>query len=270
MKNAVSKLESKAKEAKFICVGLDSDIKKIPGFLLERKDPILEFNKIIIEKTIEHAGSYKLNFAFYESLGEKGLEILRKTVEFIGDDILIIGDAKRGDIGNTSQMYADAVFRELKFDAITAHPYMGTDSVSPFLSYEGKLVFILALTSNPGAADFEKLKLENGSFLYQQVIEQVKKWNVSDNCGIVFGATQLEELKQNISRFGNLPVLLPGVGAQGGSFEDVCAVFKAENKSRFMVNISRGLIYLSGGANFGELAEKAIIGFNNKAKEIFI
>ena len=268
--NAINKLESKIKDNKFICVGLDTDINKIPKHLLNYTDPVFEFNKIIIDNTIEHASSYKLNFAFYESLGTEGFNSLKKTVDYIGNDVLLIGDAKRGDIGNTSTMYAEAVFNHLNFDAVTVHPYMGSDSVKPFLANPDKLVFILALTSNPGAADFEKMKLENGKYLYQQVIETVKTWNTAGNCGIVFGATQLEELKQNIDSFENLPVLLPGVGAQGGSFEDVCTTFKSIGKNRFMVNISRGLIYLSGGEDFGELANKEIIRFNNTAKEIFI
>lgn len=267
---AIQKLESRVKENKFICVGLDTDINKIPKFLLKYSDPVFEFNKIIIDNTKEHASSYKLNFAFYESLGTEGLNSLKKTVEYIGSEILLIGDAKRGDIGNTSQMYADAVFNHFKFDSITVHPYMGSDSVKPFLNFEGKLVFILALTSNPGAMDFEKMKLDNGKFLYQQVIETVKRWNTSDNCGIVFGATQLDELKQNINSFDDLPVLLPGVGAQGGSFIDVCKTFKENNKNRFMINVSRGLIYLSQNEDFGQLANAEIIKMNNIAKEIFI
>lgn len=268
--NALEKLESKTAEHKFVCVGLDSDLNKVPEFLLKYDDPIFEFNKIIIDNTIEHVSSYKLNFAFYESLGLDGFKTLKRTVDYIGEEVLIIGDAKRGDIGNTSQMYAEAVFNHLNFDAITVHPYMGNDSVTPFLAFKDKLIFILALTSNPGAMDFEKLKLENGNFLYQQVIDSVNKWNTNKNCGIVFGATQLDELKQNISRFGSLPVLLPGVGAQGGSFEDVCATFKANNLSSFMVNISRGLIYLSKTEDFGSLANQEIQKLNKKAKEIFI
>lgn len=267
---AIEKLESKVKDNKFVCVGLDTDINKIPKHLLKYPDPVFEFNKIIIDNTIQYASSYKLNFAFYESLGTDGFSSLKKTVDYIGNDVLLIGDAKRGDIGNTSQMYAEAVFNHLNFDAITVHPYMGSDSVKPFLNFEGKLVFILALTSNPGAADFEKMKLDNGNYLYQQVIETVKTWNAADNCGIVFGATQLDELKQNIESFDNLPVLLPGVGAQGGSFTDVCKAFKENNKNRFMINISRGLIYLSANEDFGELANKEIIKLNNTAKEIFI
>lgn len=267
--NALLKLKEKTSQKKFICVGLDTDTKKIPQFLLKYEDPVFEFNKIIIDNTKEHASSYKLNFAFYENLGEKGLAALAKTVEYIGSGVLVIGDAKRGDIGNTSEMYAKAVFERFNFDAITVHPYMGRDSVKPFMNFEDKLVFILALTSNPGAQDFEKLKLENGSYLYQQVIRQVNEWNEKKNCGIVFGATQLEELKGNIESFMDLPVLLPGVGAQGGSFEDVCKAFKASGKTNFMVNISRGLIYLSQTEDFGELANREIIKFNSQAKEIF-
>jgi orotidine-5'-phosphate decarboxylase len=267
--NALQKLLDRTNNNKFVCVGLDADIKKIPQLLLKYKDPVFEFNKIIIDNTIEHAAAYKINFAFYESLGAEGFSVLKKTVDYIGGNVLIIGDAKRGDIGNTAQMYAEAVFNHLNFDSITVNPYMGSDSVQPFLKFKEKLNFILALTSNKGAMDFEKLKLENGAYLYQQVIKQVNEWNADKNCGLVFGATQLEELKQNIKSFNNMPVLLPGVGAQGGSFEDVCKAFKSIDSNSFIINISRGLIYRSSEENFGEAAKEEILKFNKLSEEIF-
>src|SRR4030067_2250090 len=240
--NAVNKLKLKNDEGKFICVGLDTDLEKIPLHLKYSENPILEFNKKIIEATSEYAAAYKINFAFYEKLGSKGFDILFQTKEFIPKDILTIADAKRGDIGNTSKYYADSVFNYFRFDSITVNPYMGEDSVKPFLDYENKLIFILALTSNPGADDFEKLQLKNGSYLFQRVIEKVNSWNIKSNCAIVFGATKLQELQENIYAFGNLPVLLPGVGAQGGSIEEVMKLFIRNKKLDLLINISRGII----------------------------
>lgn len=268
---ALDKLKSKNKELKYICVGLDTDINKIPNHLKNSEDPILEFNKAIINETCNYAAAYKINFAFYEKLGAKGFEILKRTISLIPDDILIIGDAKRGDIGNTSQMYAESLFDFFNLDSITINPYLGEDSVIPFLRRENRIVFILALTSNPGAEDFEKLRLTtSGQFLFQKVIEKVKSWNKRNNCGIVFGATKIEELKENIKSFENLPVLLPGIGAQGGRLEDVVATFKENNRRDFIINISRGIIYKSSDKNFAKIAKKEIINFNNSVKAILI
>ena len=260
--NAKTKLQLKLNEGKHICVGLDTDINKIPLHLQNKKDAVYEFNKIIIENTFDLAAAYKINFAFYEQEGTIGFDLMKKTLELIPDDILTIGDAKRGDIGNTSQMYAKAVFDEFNFDSVTLHPYMGYDSISPFLEYEEKLNFILALTSNKGAGDFEKLKLENGTFLYQTVIDKISEWNERKNCGIVFGATQLEELKINLTRFQDLYVLLPGVGAQGGSFEDVVSCFHAAGNNKYLINISRGIIYAGEDENFGVAAKNVLQRYN--------
>jgi len=265
---AIEKLSYQNSKGKFICVGLDSDRNKIPSHLLNENDPIFEFNKIIIQETVEHAAAYKLNFAFYEKEGVKGFESLLKTIQLIPSDILIIGDAKRADIGNTSKMYAQSAYEYFKCDSITLHPYMGEDSIKPFLEYKDKLNFILALTSNYGAEDFEKLKLEDGSFLYQKVIKNVVKWNSDNNCGIVFGATKIEELKENITSFGNLPVLLPGVGAQGGSLKDVIQCFASANRKNFLINSSRGIIYKDNSTKFGEFARQEIINLNNSVNEI--
>jgi len=191
-----------------VCIGLDTDINKIPQFLKSEKSPIAVFNKMIIENTYEHAAAYKINFAFYEQEGAKGFELLEETRKFIPENVFSIADAKRGDIGNTSEMYAKAIFDLLDFDSITLHPYMGYDSLSPFISYEDRLCFVLALTSNKGAIDFEKLELANGKLLYQEVIEKVRLWNTNKNLGLVFGATKLEELKENIGRFDELPILV--------------------------------------------------------------
>lgn len=266
---AQEKLQSKLNEGKHITVGLDTDVKKIPQHLLSEKDPVLKFNEIIIENTSQYASSYKLNLAFYEKDGSLGLETLQKTVEAIPEGILIIGDAKRGDIGNTSLMYAESIFEHFRFDAVTLHPYMGLDSVEPFLKYEDRLSFMLALTSNPGSKDFEKLELKGGRYLYQEVISKVKEWNKKGNCGIVFGATNEKELLENVGSFDDLTVLLPGIGAQGGSLEGVVRAFKESNKEKFLINVSRGLIYKDQSRSFHEAARQEIISLNNRVSEIW-
>jgi orotidine-5'-phosphate decarboxylase len=264
---ATEKLNSANQAGKFICIGLDTDPKKLPSSLLKEKDPVYSFNRQIIEETSGYAAAYKLNFAFYETSGSSGFNALKKTIELIPENILIIGDAKRGDIGNTSSMYADSVFNWFKCDSVTINPYMGSDSVQPFLEYNDKLIFILALTSNPGAQDFEKLKLSDGSFLFQKVIEKVSSWN-SGNCGIVFGATKTEELRDNIDLIGNLPVLLPGVGAQGGSLEEVVKVFRDKNRLNFIINASRGIIYKSMGNDFAIAAKEELLSLNDAVQSI--
>jgi orotidine-5'-phosphate decarboxylase len=261
--NALSKLINKNKENKIICVGLDTDIDKIPSHLLNTTNPVLEFNRAIIDATKDSVAAYKINFAFYECNGAEGFNNLKSTIDLIPKDILIIADAKRGDIGNTSDMYAKSVFNYFNCDSVTVNPYLGEDSVKPFLNYQNKLIFVLALTSNPGSADFEKLKLENGKFLFQSVIEAVNKWNTNSNCGLVFGATQFDELNKNINSFKNLPVLLPGVGAQGGSLEDVVITFKAHNRSNFLINVSRSVIYKSHGIDFAFAAKEEVEKMNN-------
>lgn len=267
MINASLKLQNKNKEDKFICVGLDSDPKKFPLHFKKDKDSILEFNKQIIEATSGLVAAYKINFAFYEKFGPDGMDILKRTVEIIPDDILKIGDAKRGDIGNTSIYYAEALFN-YGFDSITINPYMGGDSLKPYLEYSDKLIFILALTSNPGSQDFEKLQLKDGKYVFQRVIEKVKLWNQNNNCGIVFGATNLKELQENIEDFGNLPVLLPGIGAQGGNFEEVISTFIHHKKLNLLVNVSRGILYKDNSIRFSEAAGEEIIQLNNKVKKL--
>ena len=265
---AQEKLKSKTTSGFHICVGLDTDQKKIPKHLNNFHDPILEFNKAIIDATKDQAAAYKINFAFYESRGIEGLVSLQNTLEFIPTDILVIADAKRGDIGNTSRMYAESVFDHFKFDSITLHPYMGYDSIEPFLTFENKINFVLGLTSNPGSMDFEKQKLSNGKFLYQEVISKVNEWNSRSNCGIVFGATNSAELQENISLIQNLPVLLPGVGAQGGSLEDVVKIFRSIRNSNFLINVSRGLIYIDDSQEFTSSVEQRIMQYNEQIKNI--
>lgn len=262
------KLIKKNQEGKFICVGLDTDQSKIPQHLQSNSNPVFTFNKEIIEATKNYAAAYKINFAFYEKDGAKGIEALEKTVSLIPEDMISIADAKRGDIGNTSVMYAKSIFNHFKFDSVTLNPYMGKDSLDPFLDYEDKINFILILTSNPGASDFEKLELKDGKFVYQRILEKINDWNYKNNCGIVFGATNLRELKNNIEYFGNLSVLLPGVGTQGGSLDEVVSIFKSEKRNNYLINSSRGIIYKSSGSDFAETACSEIKLLNEKVRKI--
>ena len=264
---ALEKLENKNNEGKFICVGLDTDIKKIPVHLKDSPNNIFEFNKQIIENTIDNAAAYKLNLAFYECYGIEGIRQLEKTLEIIPSDILTIGDAKRGDIGNTSNMYAKSIFENFAFDSITLNPYMGYDSISPFFDYSDKLNFVLTLTSNKGASDFEKVKLENGERLYQLIIEKIKMWNENNNCGLVYGATNTKELEDDIDLFGQLPVLVPGVGAQGGNLKEVIKIFSRRDKMRLLVNVSRGIIYKESTENFANAAVEELIKLNTIVNE---
>lgn len=266
---AQEKLLSKLKSHKHICVGLDTDIDKIPEHLKLMSDPIFEFNKTIIEATSAEVGAYKINLAFYEREGKKGIEALEKTLDILPNDVMIIGDAKRGDIGNTSLMYAESVFDHFNFDAITLHPYMGFDSLQPFLNYKDKISFILALTSNPGSKDFEKLKLDDDTFLYQQVIKKSNEWNKSKNIGIVFGATNSDELFREINTFNDLFVLLPGVGAQGGSMEDVVNAFSSSGNLNFLINVSRAIIYADSSIDFASAASQKLKNYNQQIIEIF-
>jgi len=265
---AQEKLGNKINDGHHICVGLDTDVSKIPEHLRRTEDPIFEFNKIIVDSTIEHANSYKINFAFYEKEGMKGIESLEKTINYIGNDILIIADAKRGDIGNTSKKYAESVFDYYNCGAVTLHPYMGADSIMPFLEYKNKINFILGLTSNPSAFDFEKQKLKNDKYLYQEVIAKTNEWNKDNNLGLVFGATNLDELKLNIPSFNDMPILLPGIGAQGGSLKDIVTEFKINKKNNFIINVSRGLIYIDDSKEFSNSVKNKIIEYNENISRI--
>lgn len=240
----------------FLCVGLDSDIKKIPNHLLELPDPIFEFNKSIIDATAQYTVSYKPNLAFYEENGIEGWKSLIKTIEYLRakyPEQLIIADAKRGDIGNTSSMYARAFFEQLDVDAITLSPYMGSDTVTPFLEYAGKWAVILALTSNPSAVDFETLELTNGRKVYEQVLLTSSKWGSIDNTMFVVGATRAEELTAVRSIVPDHFLLIPGVGAQGGSLSEV-ARYGMNSQCGLLVNSSRAIIYASSGEDFAARA----------------
>ena len=260
---ALQKLKSANSSGKFICVGLDTDPNKIPSHLSSHSKPVVEFNKKIIEATKDSAAAYKLNLAFYESEGIKGLKNLEETLSFIPENILTIADGKRGDIGNTSEMYAKSIFDLFKFDAATLNPLMGKDSLNPFLSRKDNLNFILALTSNPGSSDFQKLQLKNGKFLFQQIIEKLHSWNENQNCGLVFGATNNKELQDNLGLIKSLPLLIPGVGAQGGSIEDIADLLLTEKNNLFLVNVSRGILFKSKGEDFADAAKDEILNLTS-------
>jgi orotidine-5'-phosphate decarboxylase len=253
--NAYEKIKSANFEEKYICIGLDTDPKKLPPHLASYKNPVAEFNKRIIEATKDSAAAYKLNLAFYESEGKSGIENIEETLSYIPQNILTIADGKRGDIGNTSNLYARAIFDSFKFDASTLNPFMGEDSLQPFLSYADKFNFILALTSNPGSANFQKLKMFSGELLYQEIIRKIHQWNRNLNCGLVFGATQLDELRDNLKLINDLPLLIPGVGAQGGSLSEITELLFQNQRYHFLVNVSRGIIQKSLGEDFAEAAK---------------
>ncbi|MEZ4915776.1 MAG: orotidine-5'-phosphate decarboxylase [Chitinophagales bacterium] len=240
----------------FLCVGLDTDITKIPTFLLDFEDPVFEFNKRIIDATKQYCIAYKPNIAFYESMGSKGWDSLKKTVDYIPKNIFTIADAKRGDIGNTSKMYAKTFFETYNFDAVTIAPYMGEDSVTPFLnSIKNKWCIILALTSNKGSADFQYIK-EDGKMLYQKVIEKSMEWGNDENIMFVTGATRAKELKLIREQVPTVFFLVPGVGAQGGSVKDVVENALIKDDIGLIINSSRSIIYADNTANFAIVAGK--------------
>jgi len=243
------------KKKSFLCIGLDVDLTKIPEHLLKEEDPIFAFNKGIIDATHHLCVSYKPNTAFYEAYGIKGWQSLEKTIKYINKEypeIYTIADAKRGDIGNTSTMYAKAFFEDLAFDSVTVAPYMGKDSIEPFLAFENKHTIMLALTSNEGAFDFQTKNVE-GVELYKQVLETSKGWKNADNLMYVVGATKAEYFKEIRKIVPNSFLLVPGVGAQGGNLQDVCKYGLSDNIG-LLINSSRGIIYASKGLDFAESA----------------
>lgn len=271
-------IEQIRKKQSYLCVGLDTDITKIPKHLLSDPDPVFAFNKAIIDATKDLCVAYKINTAFYEALGLKGWEAMEKTVRYIGDEHFKIADAKRGDIGNTSDQYAKAFFEALPFDSVTVAPYMGEDSVKPFLQYTGKWAIVLGLTSNAGAKDFELKKLvredtnqvdvpeyanQHDQFLYEKVLQTVSQWGTEENLMFVIGATQADEFI-NIRKLtpGHF-YLVPGVGAQGGSLKEISE--KAMNKDcGLLVNASRAVIYASGGENFAKDARAIALQYRSE------
>lgn len=252
------------KKQSYLCVGLDTDITKIPKYLLSEPDPVFSFNKAIIDATKDVCVCYKINTAFYEALGVTGWQAMEKTVHYIGHDHFTIADAKRGDIGNTSAQYAKAFFKTLPFDAITVSPYMGEDSVKPFLEYAGKWAIVLGLTSNKGAKDFE-LQMTDEEFLYEKVLKTVSKWGSPDNLMFVAGATQANEFINIRSLLPEHFYLVPGVGAQGGNLKEISE--KAMIKDcGLLVNASRAIIYASDKENFAEEARRIALSYQQEMK----
>ena len=239
----------------FLCVGLDTDLDKIPAHLLQTEDPVFEFNKAIIDATKDLCVAYKPNIAFYEALGPKGWESLKKTIDYIPSHCMTIADAKRGDIGNTSTYYAKTFFDYLNCDAVTVAPYMGEDSVTPFQEFEGKWVILLALTSNKGALDFQFTTDASGEELYKKVLKKSSKWGSENNLMYVVGATRAEGIAEVRKLVPNHFFLVPGVGAQGGSLEDV-AKYGWNADCGLLVNASRSIIYASNTDNFASEARK--------------
>ena len=263
----------------FLCVGLDVDLNKIPQHLLELEDPIFEFNKAIIDATHDLTVAYKPNTAFYEAYGIKGWMSLQKTINYINEnhpEIFTIADAKRGDIGNTSSMYAKAFFEDLNFDSVTVAPYMGKDSVEPFLAFENKHTILLALTSNEGAFDFQTLNVGGArgeaersgvKELYQQVLETSKTWNNSENLMYVVGATKAEYFTEIRKIVPDSFLLVPGVGAQGGSLQEVCQYGMNANVG-LLINSSRAIIYASKGHDFAEKAREEALKMQEEMEVI--
>lgn len=251
--DAAQLFEQIKKKRSFLCIGLDSDIQKIPKHLLDTSDPVFAFNKEIIDYTHDLAVSYKPNLAFYESLGADGLVSLDKTVKYIREkcpEVFIIADAKRGDIGNTSSLYARAFFDHFDFDAVTVAPYMGEDSVKPFMAYLDKWVILLALTSNKGAFDFQFIEdKETGDKIFETVLKKSQAWGTIDNMMYVVGATKAEKLEEIREIVPNHFLLVPGVGAQGGSLQEV-AKYGMNNQCGLLVNSSRAIIFASNGEDF--------------------
>lgn len=251
------------KKNSYLCVGLDTDITKIPKHLHASADPVFEFNKQIIDATKEFCVAYKPNIAFYEALGPKGWESLQKTLNYIPEDCFTIADAKRGDIGNTSSLYAKAFFRQMDFDSITVAPYMGEDSVRPFLEFSGKWVILLIHTSNPGSVDVQQLETRDGKFVYEEVIFASQRWATADQMMYVVGATKADKIGTIRALAPDHFFLVPGVGAQGG---DLDAVSKAGMNAQcgLLVNSARAIIYASSGEDFADAARKEAMSVQRK------
>ena len=255
----------------FLCIGLDVDLNKIPKHFLALEDPIFEFNKAIIDATHDLCVSYKPNTAFYEAYGIKGWQSLQKTIEYLNSnypEIFTIADAKRGDIGNTSSMYAKAFFEDLNFDSVTVAPYMGKDSVEPFLAFENKHTIMLALTSNEGAFDFQTKNVD-GKELYKTVLETSKSWKNSENLMYVVGATKAEYFAEIRKIVPNSFLLVPGVGAQGGNLQDVCK-YGMNDEVGLLINSSRGIIYASNQDDFAQKAREEAIKLQQEMEVILL
>lgn len=240
----------------YLCVGLDTDLEKIPRHLLSAADPIFEFNKQIIDSTIDVAVAYKPNTAFYEAAGSTGWESLQKTVDYLPKDVFIIADAKRGDLGNSSAMYARAFFKEMNVDAVTVTPYMGEDSIRPFLEYKDKWTILLVHTSNPGSAEFQLVETNKGKKLYEEVLVQSQRWASADQLMYVVGATRADQMAAIRKLAPDYFFLVPGVGAQGGDLDEISRL-GMNDQCGLLVNSSRNIIYASGGLDFAKAAGAA-------------
>ncbi len=270
--NAEELFRNIQRKKSFLCVGLDTDFKKIPKLLLHTDYPVFEFNKRIIDATQEFAVAYKPNLAFYETLGAAGYMSLEMTVSYIRKtypDLFIIADAKRGDIGNTSRMYAHAFFKTLDFDAITLSPYMGKDSISPFLEVKGKWAIMLALTSNEGSKDFQQLQLEGGKKLFEEVITTSAEWGTVNNIMYVVGATKAEALSRIRELIPEHFLLVPGVGSQGGSLQEV-AKHGMNDRCGLLVNASRSIIYADVTNKFEDAARQEAASLQAQMEEILL
>jgi len=251
-----------------LCIGLDCDIRKIPPFLLDEEDPLLIFNREIIEATADLAIAYKPNIAFYETLGSTGWQLLEKTLQYLPGDCLVIADAKRGDIGNSTNKYAELYFHTYSFDAITLSPYMGFDSIQPFLEYDDKASFILCLTSNAGSHDFQYLNIESEP-LYLKIARKVSEWNLRHgNCGIVVGATHPENLSSIREVAPHLPFLIPGIGIQGGNLQLTVQYGTDEKGLGAIISISRSIIYASAEKDFAQAARDIALSYMNDINTI--
>jgi orotidine-5'-phosphate decarboxylase len=269
-------VEQIKEKGSYLCVGLDTDITKIPKHLRENKNAIVDFNKAIIDATKAYCVSYKINTAFYEALGSKGWEAMEETVNYIPNTHFKIADAKRGDIGNTSSQYARAFFETMNFDAITVAPYMGEDSIRPFLEYENKWTIVLGLTSNKGAKDFEMLKLSGedeahlrSEFLYEHVLRTISQWGTANNLMFVTGATQATEFENIRSIIPDHFLLVPGVGFQGGSLEDV-SKYGMNKDCGLLVNASRAVIYAGSGEDFAQEAAEIAKQYQTEMKSYLV
>jgi orotidine-5'-phosphate decarboxylase len=258
------------KKHSFLCVGLDTDLARIPEHLLSEEDPVFAFNRAIVDATLPYTVAYKPNLAFYEALGASGWESLKKTVAYIRSqsvDIFVIADAKRGDTGNTSEMYARTFFEQLDADAVTLSPYMGQDTVAPFLAFENKWAVLLALTSNPSANDFQYFEDKTGLKLYESVLQTSSEWATRDQLMYVVGATRAQELERVRRWVPEHFLLVPGVGAQGGSLQDV-ARYGMNSHCGLLVNSSRGILYASSGEDFAEKAGAAAAELQQQMAEL--
>jgi orotidine-5'-phosphate decarboxylase len=251
------------KNNSLLCIGLDTDLRRVPEFLCSYADPIVEFNRRIIEATKDIVCAYKLNLAFYESIGQQGYSTVHRTLAFIPTEIVTIGDAKRGDIDNSASMYAKLIVDDYNFTACTVSPYMGEDSVRPFMRNREKGVFILAVTSNPGARDLQYLRVLKRP-LYEHVIALVKKWNSKKNCGLIVGATRPSELGRVRALAPDMPLLIPGIGAQGGNLRSAVRLGCDRHGEMAIINAGRSVIYASSGEDFAEAARTSAMNLQDE------